>query len=161
MHKFWCKKADNVFQPKFLTSWTNGHFFLQNFPRVSEITEYTTYMFSSKIGDIAYWSKFLTSRDQRHFCTKFTRFLFLSKEFSILFLDHQICYLLVLVQKRQHCIHVKILYQSNKRTFSNKLCLFFFSYYLYRIIQMYLRSLNILPTCFQAKLVTLHSGRNS
>ena len=38
---------------------------------------------------------------------------------------------------------------------------FFFFYYLYRIIHVYLRSLNILPTCFQAKMATLHIGRNS
>ena len=42
---------------------------------------------------------------------------------------------------------------------------FFFSFFLffffYRIFHVYLRSLNILPTCFQAKMATLHTGQNS
>ena len=36
-----------------------------------------------------------------------------------------------------------------------------FALFFNRIFHVFLRSLNILPTCFQAKMATLHSGRNS
>ena len=95
---------------------------------------------------------------------KFRKFFFLPKEFYLFFLDYLICYLQVLVQKYLHCILTKILDLSEKRAFSYKHCLFFLFYFFnffYRIFHVYLRSLNILPTSFQAKMKTLHSFRNS
>ena len=71
-----------------------------------------------------------------------------------------------MVQKRQHCIQVKILYQSDKRAFYNKFCPYFFLndfilFYCYTIFHMFLSPLNILSTCFRWKMATLHSGWNS
>ena len=88
---------------------------LKNFPIVSWTAVYAIYKFLFKNTDIAFRSKFMTSRTLGHFHTKFIRvlfyfiLLFISKEFSIYFLDHHICYLQVFVQKWWHCIPVKIL----------------------------------------------------
>ena len=52
------------------------------------------------------------------------------------------------------------LLDGQKGIFLQTLPLFFF-YLFYRLFHVFLRSLNILPTCFQEKMVTLHFGRNS
>ena len=62
------------------------------------------------------------------------------------------------MQKRRHCIPVKILHKSDKGAFSYKFYLIFF---FYTIFNLFLRPLNILSTSFHAKMVTLHPGRNS
>ena len=46
-----------------------------------------------------------------------------------------------------------------QQTLPSFFCFFFFSFY--RIFHVYLSSLNILRTCFQAKMVTLHTSQNS
>ena len=71
-------------------------------------------MFWCKNDDNVFQLKYMTSRTKGHFRSNFTRFVFL---------------------------------------------LFFI--FFYRIFHLFLRPLNILSTSFRAKMVTLHSGRNS
>ena len=66
IYKFSCKNTEIVFQSKFLTSRTKGHFctnftrvifilfFLKNFSFVSWTSEYKIYKFSCKNGDIEF-----------------------------------------------------------------------------------------------------------
>ena len=82
--KFWSKNDNIVFQSKYLTSRTNGHFhtnfsrvflfiyFSIEFPLFSETSKYTIYKFSCVNSDIPFWSKFLTCRNLELFRTKFT-----------------------------------------------------------------------------------------
>ena len=93
--------------------------FRKNFPFFSWTTKYAISKFWCKNADIVFRPKFLTSRKKGHFLTKFALFLL----FFII--------------------------------------LFFFFFFFYRIFHVFLRSLNILPTCFQVKMATLHSGWNS
>ena len=100
------------------------------------------------------------------FCTNFSWvffFFFRSKEFSIFFLDHEICNLHVSVQKCWLSIKVEILTQSDKRAFLYKFYPFFFFYFpfFYRIVHLFLSPLNKLSTSFRAKMAILHSGQNS
>ena len=95
----------------------------------------------------------------------FMNFFFLSKVFSIFFLDHEICYLHVSLQICRHSITIKILHQLDKRAFSLKFYpiyfVILFYFFLYRNFHLFLRPLNILSTSFEEKMVTLHSGQNS
>ena len=120
------------------------------------------------------------------FNKNFSEFFFW-KEFCLLFLDHKIFYLHVLVQKCRRCIPAKISDQSDKWAFSLKLCLFFFFFltwqhcilvkildqselaaFLYkiyktsssfeRVFHFILGPLNMLSVCFGAKTPTLYSG---
>ena len=91
----------------------------------------------------------------------FSEFFFSFERIFPSFLGPLKCYLQVLVQKCLHCIPAEILDESDKREFSYKLCPFFFLIFFYRIFHVYLRALNIVPTCFQAKMATLHYGWNS
>ena len=50
---------------------------------------------------------------------------------------------------------------GQKGIFLQTLPFFFFLIFFYRIFHVYLRALNIVPTCFQAKMATLHYGWNS
>ena len=66
------------------------------------------------------------------------------------------------MQKWQHCIPDKILDQSVKRAFSFKFypINFFILFFFYIIFHLFLIPLNILSTNFNAKMATLHYGRN-
>ena len=142
------------------------NFFLvrENFPFSFRTTKYAISGFRAKTTKLHSGRNSWPVGTSGNLEKKFRKFFFLPKEFYLFFLDYLICYLQVLVQKYLHCILTKILDLSEKRAFSYKHCLFFLFYFFnffYRIFHVYLRSLNILPTSFQAKMKTLHSFRNS
>ena len=118
-------------------------------------------MFSSKNGDIAFWSTFLTNRNWGHFCTKFNRNFFSFERIFPIFLG-PLNMLFVSFGAKMPTLYSgqNSLLDGQKGIFLQTLPLFFF-YLFYRLFHVFLRSLNILPTCFQEKMATLHFGRNS
>ena len=144
----------------FLYKICNNIFLVQeNFPFCFRTTKYAIGRFWNKNDEIAFWLKFLTSRNQRHLQTKF---------FGIFFFERILPSFLGPLNMLSACFGAKMLklyfgqnflLVGQNGIFLETLPFFFFSFY--RIFHGFLRSLNTLPICFQAKMAKLHSGRNS
>ena len=173
--KFWCKNGDIVFQSKYLTSWTKGHF-RRNFTRVF-LFIYFSMKFSTCFWDLwiyylqvfvqKWWHctlvEILDQSERGAFLYKiYPNYFFLSKELSIFLLTsiYAICIF--------WCKNADIVFRSkfltsrtkghSRTNFTRFIFLFFFFYI---IFHLFLRPLNILCTSFRPKMVTLHSGQNS
>ena len=157
-------------------------------------------MFSSKNGNIAYWSKFLTTRiffpferififllepqnmlsagfgaktrklhsgqnswpfgTSGTFEQNLTNLFFFRKNFP--FFSWTTKYTISKFRSKNADIVFRPKFWTNrtKGPILTNFALFLFNFF-YRIFHVFLRLLNILPTCFKEKMGTLHSGRHS